>query len=116
MSTLLRRVLALLCFTSVSAFAQSLPHGVSIDGFNALRQGDGPWQISAQVTNHRDTPVEGLTVIYALYDAQGQEIGRVESRRDAALAPGHTWQAQASTPQPFTRFSAKEIQELSGKP
>ncbi|MVW72009.1 FxLYD domain-containing protein [Bordetella sp. 15P40C-2] len=111
-----RRLIALLCFASTGAFAQSLPHGVSIDGMNALKQGDGLWQISAQVTNHRETAVPALQVVYALYDAQGQEIGRVESRRDTALAPGETWQAQASTPQPFTRFSAKEIKEVSGQP
>lgn len=110
------RLLTLLCFASAAAWAQSLPSGVSVSGLNALRQSDGRWQLSAQVTNHRETSVPALIVEYALYDAQGQEVGRVESRRDSALAPGQTWQAQTTTPQPFARFSAKEIKEIPGSP
>lgn len=101
----------LLSLASAGASAQSsLPHGVSIQDLGATRQADGVWIITSTVSNHRDTAVTGLSVTYALYDAQGKEIGRVTGRRDTPLAPGDSWHSQTPTTTNFTRFSAKDIQ------
>ena len=97
-------------------WAQSLPQGVSIKDIGATRQADGTWIIASALSNHRDTAVSGLSITYALYDAQGNEIGRVTGQRETPLAPGETWQAQTATTMPFTRFSAKEIKEAPGRP
>lgn len=99
-----------------TAWAQSLPQGVSIKDIGATRQADGTWIIASALSNHRDTAVAGLSVTYALYDAQGNEVGRVIGRRETPLAPGETWQAQTPTTTPFTRFSAKEIKETPSLP
>lgn len=101
---------------STSPCAQSLPHGVIIQAVNATQQANNQWVITSQVTNHRNTPITGLSVVYALYDTQGKEIGRVSSQRDTALSSGDTWLANATTAVPFARVSAKEIKETSGQP
>lgn len=111
MKTLLASLIVLFSLLGASAVAQSsLPQGVSIANLGATRQADGVWIITSALSNHRDTPVNGLSVTYALYDAHGNEIDRVTSRRDAPLAPGDTWNAQTPTHTDFTRFSAKKIE------
>ena len=111
MKTFLASLLVLFSLSGAGASAQSsLAHGLSIQDLSATRQPDGVWVITSAISNHRDTPVNGLSVTYALYDAQGKEIGRATGRRDTPLPPGDTWQAQTSTTLDFTRFSAKEIQ------
>lgn len=109
-------IAATLCLAGHGAWAQSLPQGVSIKDLNATRQADGQWIITSAVSNHRNTAVAGLSVTYALYDAQGNEIGRVTGQRDTPLAPGDTWQSQTVTTTNFARFSAKEIKEAPVHP
>ncbi|WDI08849.1 FxLYD domain-containing protein [Bordetella pertussis] len=48
-------------------------------------------------------------VVFALYDSQGREIGRVKEQSIGPIAPGEIWQIRSTTPQPFERFSAIEI-------
>ena len=110
MKKILAALLLALPLINTPALAQSsLPHGVSINNLAATRQADGVWVITSAVSNHRDQPVNGLSVTYALYDAQGNKIGQVTDQRASPLAPGDTWQAQTTTTQDFVRFSAKDI-------
>jgi len=99
----------LLMLAAATAAAQSLPYGVSIDNLAATRQADGMSVITGIVANHGDKPVQGLSVTFVLYDAQGREVGRATDRHDAALAPGATWQVHAATPHTFARFTALDI-------
>ncbi|CAP44885.1 FxLYD domain-containing protein [Bordetella petrii] len=109
----MKKILATLALASVlaaaTAAAQSLPYGVSISNLAATRQADGSSVITGVVSNHGDKPVQGLSVTFVLYDAQGREVGRATGRRDTALAPGETWQVLAPTPHAFTRFTALDI-------
>lgn len=106
----------LLSLTAAGAYAQSLPHGVSVAGVTATQHADGQWVVTSQVSNHRDSAIARLSVVYALYDANGKEVGRASSQRDTPLGPGAMWQADAATTTAFTRVSAKEIKELSDRP
>ncbi|MBO1112104.1 FxLYD domain-containing protein [Bordetella petrii] len=107
----MKKILASLALAAASAAAaaQSLPYGVSIDNLAATRQADGSSVITGIVSNHGDKAVQGLTVTFVLYDAQGREVGRTTGRRDTALAPGENWQVLATTPHAFTRFTAMDI-------
>ncbi|HYG41727.1 MAG TPA: FxLYD domain-containing protein [Bordetella sp.] len=107
----MKQIFACLILTAASAMAaaQSLPYGVSINGLAATRQADGTSVITGTLANHGDKPVQGLSVTFVLYDAQGNEVGRTTGRRDAPLAPGESWQVQATTPHVFTRFTAMDI-------
>ncbi|MBV7483009.1 FxLYD domain-containing protein [Bordetella sp. BOR01] len=99
----------LLATASAMAAAQSLPYGVSLGDLAATRQADGTSIITGTLSNHGDKPVQGLSVTFVLYDAQGNEVGRTTGRRDTALEPGASWQVQAATPHAFTRFTAMDI-------
>jgi len=100
----------LLMLAAATAAAQSLPYGVSINDLAATRQADGSSVITGLVSNHGDKPVQGLSVTFVLYDAQGREVGRTTGQRDTPLPPGESWQVQATTPHAFTRFTAMDIQ------
>ena len=99
----------LLAMASAATAAQSLPYGVSINNLAATRQADGTSVITGTVTNHGEQPVQGLSVTFVLYDAQGNEMGRTTGQRDTPLPPGQAWQVQATTPHAFTRFTAMDI-------
>ncbi|MBO9353213.1 ASCH domain-containing protein [Bordetella petrii] len=100
---------SLLLAVASAASAQSLPHGVSINNLAATRQADGTSLITGVVSNHGERPMQRLSVTFVLYDAQNHEVGRATDERDTPLAPGESWQVQASTPHTFTRFTAMDI-------
>lgn len=64
----------------------------------------GQTTISGSYTNNGSIPLPAPEVTFALYDADGQEVGRLVEHADADLAPGQTWHIRASTPLTFARY------------
>jgi len=97
MKTRLASLAAALLLAATGALAQSLPYGVTLGNLQATRDAAaGVSTITAWV-------------VFALYDSQGREIGRVKEQSIGPIAPGEIWQIRSTTPQPFERFSAIEI-------
>lgn len=60
--------------------------------------------IYGSYTNNSPVTQPAPKVTFALYDGNGQEVGRVVQRADTDLAPGQTWHIRASTPLTFARY------------
>lgn len=65
----------------------------------------GQTTIFGSYTNNSSVPLPAPKVTFALYDADGQEVGRLVEHADADLAPGQTWHIRASTPLTFARYT-----------
>ncbi|WP_144632157.1 FxLYD domain-containing protein [Bordetella genomosp. 13] len=100
----------LLALAAGSATAQSLSYGVSVSNLQATRDTTmGQTTITGTVTNNGDRLLPAPSIVFALYDANGAEIGRVAQRAEAPLPPGASWELLATTPQSFSRFTAVDV-------
>jgi len=94
----------------VPANAQSLPHGVSLDGLQAVRDTTtGSTLITGALHNRTGRLLNSASVVFTLQDAQGNTVGHA-SDITYNLADGATWQVRATAAQPFVRFSAYEVE------
>ncbi|MFU2049768.1 FxLYD domain-containing protein [Bordetella hinzii] len=99
----------LLCL-SVQAMAQSLPYGVTLGNLQATRDNiAGQTVITGTYSNQGQKRIVQPSVTFALFDANGQEIGRISSQSPIPLEPGDLWHIRASTPMTFQRFTAVEV-------
>ncbi|ARP96789.1 FxLYD domain-containing protein [Bordetella genomosp. 13] len=106
----LRFAALMLALAAGAAAAQSLPYGVTVGNLHAVRDTTmGQTTITGTVTNHGKTLLPSPSVVFALYDANGAEIGRVSERSPQALPPGASWEVRAITPHTFTRFTAIDV-------
>ncbi|ANN65210.1 FxLYD domain-containing protein [Bordetella bronchialis] len=100
---------ALLAAAAFSAAAQSLPHGVTIDSLQAVKDtGTGATVIRGTVHNDTGRTLNNVTVVFQLQDAQGNVIGTT-SAQTFNLPDKQSWDLTATTPMPFARFSAYEV-------
>lgn len=99
----------LLCLAAATANAQSLPYGITLGDLKAVRDATGVSVITGSLVNHGTQHLQRLSVTFVLYNAQGQEVGRIFDRFEGPLAPGQVWQIRTTTPEPFARFSALGI-------
>ncbi|ARP79333.1 FxLYD domain-containing protein [Bordetella genomosp. 6] len=101
---------AALLLATTGALAQSLPYGVTLGNLQATRDATaGVSTITGSLSNQGAKRIGRAWVVFALYDSQGREIGRVKEQSIGPIAPGEIWQIRSTTPQPFERFSAIEI-------
>ncbi len=99
----------LLCL-SAHAAAQNLPHGVTLGNLQATRDNiAGQTVITGTYRNQGQTRIIQAAVTFALFDANGKEIGRISSQSPIPLDPGDLWHIRASTPMTFQRFTAIEV-------
>lgn len=100
---------AVLAAAAFSAAAQSLPHGVTIDSLAAVKDtGKGTTYIRATLHNDSGKTLNRVSVLFQLQDAQGNVIGTA-SAQTFNLPDKQTWNVTATTPLPFSRFSAYEV-------
>jgi opacity protein-like surface antigen len=91
------------------AAAQSLPHGVTIDRLQAVKDtSTGATVIQGALHNNTGRLLNSATVLFRLQDAQGNVIGTT-SAKTYNLPDKESWQLRATTPLPFTRFTAYEV-------
>ena len=103
-------IAVLLGLMPAPAQAQSLPHGVSIDGLQAVRDTTtGSTLITGALHNRTGRLLNSASVVFTLQDAQGNTVGHA-SDITYNLADGATWQVRATAAQPFVRFSAYEVE------
>lgn len=95
-------LLALLCGP---ACAQNLRRDHAVYDLAATRDLLlGQTIIYGSYTNNSPVTQSAPKVTFALYDSNGQEVGRLVERANANLAPGQTWHIRASTPLAFARY------------
>ncbi|WP_019937031.1 FxLYD domain-containing protein [Bordetella sp. FB-8] len=97
--------LLLLALVCGPACAQNLPRDHAVYDLTATRDLLlGQTTIYGRYTNTSPITQPAPKVTFALYDGNGQEVGRLVEHADADLAPGQTWHIRASTPLVFTRY------------
>lgn len=97
--------LLLLALMLGPACAQNLPRDHAVYDLAATRDLLlGQTTIYASYTNNSPVTQPAPKVTFALYDNNGQEVGRLVEHADADLAPGQTWHIRASTPLTFARY------------
>lgn len=95
-------LLALACGT---ASAQNLRHDSSVQTLAATRDLVlGQTTIIGSYTNTGYATLPAPKVIFALYDTNDHEIGRIVEHAETDLAPGQTWDIRATTPLVFARY------------
>ncbi|OZI68060.1 FxLYD domain-containing protein [Bordetella genomosp. 1] len=106
-----KRIAALLLSLAASAAAaQSLSYGVNLGNLEAVRDNNtAETVITGTLANLSNKRIEHAEVEFALYDADGREIGRIRDASDKPLDPGEVWQVRASTPLAIARFTAVHI-------
>ena len=98
--------LLLLALVCGPACAQTLRRDHSVYDLAATRDLLlGQTTIIGSYTNNGVIPVHPHKVVFALYDADGQEVGRLAQHTDEDLAPGETWHIRATTPLTFVRYA-----------
>ncbi|OZI71949.1 FxLYD domain-containing protein [Bordetella genomosp. 12] len=92
---------------AAQAWSQTLPYGVTLGNLQASRDTQaGQTVITGTYGNQGQTRIEQASVTFALFDANGHEIGRISAQSTAPLLPGEVWHFHASSPLDFQRFSA----------
>jgi hypothetical protein len=107
----MKRLLAtfLLAAAAVTAAAQSLPHGITIDRLEAIKDSTtGATVIQGTLHNNTGKLLNSATVLFRLQDAQGNVIGTT-SAQTYNLPDRQSWHMRATSPLPFSRFTAYEV-------
>lgn len=97
--------LLLLALAPGLACAQNLRRDPAVQALTATRDIPlGQTTITGSYTNNSQTTLPAPKVVFALYDANEREVGRITQRASTDLAPGQTWDIRATTPLAFTRY------------
>jgi uncharacterized lipoprotein YmbA len=100
---------AILAAAALNAAAQSLPHGVTIDSLQAVKDtGTGATVIRATLHNDTGKLLTRASVLFQLKDAQDNVIGTT-SAQTFNLPDKQSWHVSATTTLPFSRFTAYEV-------
>jgi hypothetical protein len=106
-ATLLLATAAIGAFTS--AAAQSLPHGVTIDSLQAVKDtATGATVIMGSLHNNTGRTLNSASVLFQLQDPQGNVVGTTAAQT-YNLPNQESWHLRATTTQPFSRFTAYEV-------
>lgn len=99
----------LLATAAISAAAQSLPHWVTLDRLQAVKDtASGATAITGTLHNNTGRTLNSASVVFRLQDPQGNVVGTA-SAKTYNLPNQESWQLRATTTQPFSRFTAYEV-------
>jgi hypothetical protein len=107
----MKRLLATLSLAAAAfgAAAQSLPHGVTIDSLQAVKDSTtGATVIMGTLHNNTGRLLNSATVLFQLKDGQDNVIGTTAAQT-YNLPDKQSWHLRATTPLPFVRFTPYQV-------
>lgn len=95
---------------SGAAGAQSLTYGVTLGNVQAVRDTNmNVSTITGSLANQSGRAISSALLTFVLYDAQGNEVGRVDDDVVGTMAPGQIRLIKAVTPLQFTKVTVLNI-------